>query len=576
LKLMSRPAWLRRGRAAAVLGLLWGGGAQAADAPARLYQGEGGWVAVQGLGADEVLTDGAWAREGNLWIGRLTGDAEILRRPDVEKRELPLAAGFLPSARNAFGSCLIRSLSIRYESQIRARGWTLLFPLEDQPLEFRPLELAHDVKVPVRFLIEDVDRGELWELHPERSGREGGLFAQKKGDAQIYAGLLDEGQLEWHVMIVRGNEDRRIIQNRVIILEGPPRRLRFRMLVESGVEGVPLLQEELPPALVTWREGVAVGLMMDLAEPRRYRIIPDEDGWMGLEFDLALTPSTGNFPGSATLSLEADAWPAKDMDQALARAEEHLAVLGAKTALPEDVLNGNWSKVIQFEPATFTLSHPGGFPDDGDALHYLLMRMSGLFPDADWAASAFLCAALNAEGQTTIRRGGDTAVVLVNPDPDLRTPLEIGQNRGLTLLSRILRAEPAAVWIRALGSVSGLDHHSRSLYLCDYPAVWNEEDRSSIGVEVGHAEVELIFSLACVLRERGIALLVEDTGPLAPFTCAPADALVCRSSDPGEMRRQKTLAGGRPVFWIPEIPEPHAKALARELELIQLDGNSTR
>ena len=574
MKLVSRPAWHRRGRVAAVLGLLWGGGAQAADAPARLYQGEGGWVAVQGLGADEVLTDGAWAREGDLWIGRLTGDAEILRRPDVEKRELPLAAGFLPSARNAFGSCLIRSLSIRYEAQIRARGWTLLFPLEDQPLEFRPLELAHDVKVPVRFLIEDMDRGELWELHPERSGREGGLFAQKKGDAQIYAGLLDEGQLEWHVMIVRGNEDRRIVQNRVIILDGPPRRLRFRMLVKADVEALPLLQEDLPPALVAWSEGMAVGLMLDLAEPRRYRAILNEEGWFGLEFDLALTPATGNFPASATFSLEADAWPADNADDALSRAGEYLSALGAQTPVPEEVLNGNWDRVLRFEPATLTLRHPGGFPDDGDALHYLLMRMSGLFGDADWAASAFLCAALNADGQTTIRREGDTAVVLVNPDPDLRTPLEIGQNRGLTLLSRILRAEPAAVWIRALGSVSGLDHHSRSLYLCDYPAVWNEGDRSSIGVEVGQAEVELIFSLACVLRQRGIALLMEDTGPLAPSTCAPADALVCRSTDPDEMRRQKILAGERPVFWVPTAPEPHAVELAQELGLIQLELSS--
>jgi hypothetical protein len=68
-----------------------------------------------------------------------------------------------------------------------------------------------------------------------------------------------------------------------------------------------------------------------------------------------------------------------------------------------------------------------------------------------------------------------------------------------------------------------------------------------------------------MLRERGIALLGEDDGPLAPCTAAHADGLVCRSADATEMRRQHALAAGRPVVWMPENPDGAARALARDL-----------
>ena len=588
-----RPPFNRRRpvRAAAAAGLLWALGASAVESPVRLYRGEGGWAVAEGLPADAVPPSPDWGRDGALWIGRIPDGTEILdwrgtRLAVADALPLPLAPGVLPSVRNAFGSCLVRSLSVRFESQIRAHRWSLVFPPKDRPLEFLPLELAHGEPLPLALELQDAETGARWTLSPERMGREGGMFEREKGEARLYAGKVDDGRLEWHLIVVLAPSGRRILQARVQSLDGPPRRLRMRIKVRTEAPGVPVLQEELPPAVVAWRDGLAVGLLLDLAEPRRYRPVLDEPGWTGLEFDLAVTPATGNFPRSATFSLEADAWPAEDGDAARAGALERLPRFGGATPLPESVLQGGLAPGQAMEPASLTLTHPAapaapgfrtrlepagpalkppeGFRDDEDVLRYLMLRMSGLFADQDWASSAFLCAAQSADGRPRIERSDFAARVAVNPDPDLDAMLEMGRNRGLTLLARVLDSGEPAVWIRTAGPAPGLDHHARALYLCDYPAVW-DPGTLAIGVDLGHAEAELISSLGCMLRDRGIALLVEDDGPLAPFTTAHADALVCRSAGATEMRRQHALAAGRPVVWMPENPDGAARALARDL-----------
>ena len=104
--------------------------------------------------------------------------------------------------------------------------------------------------------------------------------------------------------------------------------------------------------------------------------------------------------------------------------------------------------------------------------------------------------------------------------------------------------------------------------MCDYPAVWADGSPAP-AVDLGHAEAELVSSLACALKATGTGLLVEDGGPLAPFTTYYADALVCASADPDEMRRQRALAGPRPVLWIAENPGAAAAALARNLGFVR-------
>ena len=174
---------------------------------------------------------------------------------------------------------------------------------------------------------------------------------------------------------------------------------------------------------------------------------------------------------------------------------------------------------------------------------------------------------MDARGEPQVARAGDEAVVAVNADPDLEAMLEWGQNRGQTVLERIRRSGIPAVWIRA-GTASALDFGARALYLCDYPAVWGDGSPQP-AVDVRHAEAELVSSLSCVLKNAGICLLVEDAGPLAPFTTYYADALVCAATVETEMRRQAALAGPRPVLWIAENPGADAVALARELGFVR-------
>jgi hypothetical protein len=109
--------------------------------------------------------------------------------------------------------------------------------------------------------------------------------------------------------------------------------------------------------------------------------------------------------------VEADAWPAEDEDAARADALERLPRFGGATPVPESVLQGGLPPGQALEPASLTLTHPvapaapgfrprlepvgpsptspEGFRDDEDVLRYLMLRMSGLFADQDWAASDF-------------------------------------------------------------------------------------------------------------------------------------------------------------------------------------------
>ena len=556
---------------------IWNGAASMASAAPVLYGSEDGWAVAEGVPEGVLPPTDAWAREGDLWIGRARGDDGILRWGETvldaaQALPLPLAPTVLPPVRNAFGDCAVRSLSIRYDSQIRSRRWALAFMAEGKDPVIYPLALNHGPAVPLAVALEDTVSGERWELNPQRMGVEGGMFDDRKGEARLYAGKVDGERIEWHVVVGKGTTGRRTVQARVRTSEDRPRLLRLRVMVGPGGAGLPVVQSELPPALVAVKDGTAVGMFVDLAEPRRFRFVNGADGWMGFEFDLAVARSTGNFPRGASASVEVDAWPTAGAERAVAEAEERLVRLGGGVPVPDFVLSEGVGDVPAYEPTRWTATHPGGFRDAEDGLGYLMLRMSGLFPDHDWASSAFLCAAQDAEGRPRMEMAGDSVVFAVNPDPDLDTMLEVGQNRGLTLLARILGRRKPAVWVRAVGGDPGLDHHARALYLCDYPAVW-EEETGAIGVDLGHAEAEWIASLACVLKDRNVCLLVEDSGPLAPFTTVYADALVCASSDPAEMRRQRALAGPRPVIWTVADAGEDAVALARDLGFASPDHN---
>lgn len=565
---MSRP---RRCGAAVALAVC---AAAAASAEPMLYDGGGGWALVAGAPESSKPPPGDWTFEEGVWIGRLPDGVSELTwggavLPVADAPPPPLAPAVLPPKRNSFGPCAVRSLSIRYDTVVRSRKWSLLFSEKGEELDFEPLALPGGRKAKLSVELEDAATGQRWPLRPTRRGREGGLIPSSD-DARFYAGLLDEGDIDWSLVTFPQENGGRIVQGRVMVLRSDFRAFRLRVSVQAGAPGEPLLQKESPPAVVAVSEDGALALFPDLAEPRRFRAIAGAPDAAGIEYDLAPTKATGNFPRKATFSVAVDAWETVDAETAKAEALAKLKRAGGAVALPEEIVREGLGSVPAVEPGAMRLAHPGGFRDVADAMNHLLLKTSGLFPDRDWAASAFQCAAQDAQGRAQVGLDGDAAILPVNPDPDLETMLEMGQNRGLTLLERIRSRGAAAVWIRA-GTLPGrVDHGARALYLCDYPAVWEDGIGSyAPGVDLGHAEAELIASLACALKEPGVCLLVEDGGPLAAFTTTYADALVCASADPEEMRRQRALAGPRPVLWTAEKTGADTEALARELGFVR-------
>ena len=563
---MTLAAAIRCAGAALVLGA----GVAAGGGP-TLYGEAGGWGAAAGIPESAPPPDKGWLFEDGLWTGRIPADAEAVSfgetaLPVADALPPPPAPGRLPATRNAFGPCVVRSLSVRFDSDVRSRRWSLVFPKDGQESDFLPLELAGGHSVPLRLELEDAVSGQRWTLRPERMGREGGLLS--KGDSWLYAGTVDGGDVDWLLVATPGEGGRLILQGRVMAMKSPSRLLKVRVLLETGAQGAAILQEESPPAVVAATNGAAVALFADLAEPRRFRAVADASGAWGVEIDLAATRATGNFPRSATFSLEAEAWSAPDAETAARDAEDRLARAGGSVPLPDSVARDGLAGVPPTELSRLRLVHPAGFADALDAIPYLMLKMSGLFPDGDWAASAFFCAAQDGSGAKRVSVADGTAVVAVNPDPDLETTLETGPNRGVAVLERIRKTGAPAAWIRAAGASPGLDYREQALHLCDYPAVW-EEGSAVPAVDLRHAEAELISALACLLKPSGTCLMVSDDGPLAPFTTYHADVLVCESAAPAEMRRQRALAGYRPVLWTAAHAGAEAEALAGKLGFVR-------
>ena len=566
---MNIGAGLRRSLAAA---LRAGAGRMPARAAPALYAGEGGWFAVAGLPADFAPSDDPWNFVDGAWIGRLPEGTTRLEWGEGEAKQVvaaqpaPPPPVALPATRNAFGACVVRSLSIRYDSVVRSRKWSLIFGNKFEKPDFETLAFPGRPAAALALELEDVDAGARWPLRPERRGREGGILSSA-ADARFYGGMLPDRDVDWTLIVVPRGNGRYVLQGQVQLLASDQRRLRLRLAVRAGAAGIPVLQAECPPAILVADGTRALALFPDLAEPRRFRSASGAPDEAAIEFDLAVTRATGNFPRRATFSLEIAAWQSADPEAARREAVAQLARAGGAVPLPDSVRKAGLADVPAFAPASQRLEHPGGFRDGADALRHLALRAADLFRDADWMASAYQCAAVDARGEPQVARAGDEAVVAVNPDPDLEAMLEWGQNRGQTVLDRIRRSGASAVWIRA-GTAAALDYGARALYLCDYPAIWGD-DSPQPAVDVRHAEAELLSSLSCMLKNSGICLLVEDAGPLAPFTTTYADALVCASADETEMRRQAALAGPRPVLWIAANPGVSAVALARDLGFVR-------
>jgi hypothetical protein len=382
-----------------------------------------------------------------------------------------------------------------------------------------------------------------------------------------------------------------VVQGRVLLMEKEERFFRLRAGVADAAEAIPVAgwnggAEQAAGVAARRDGGAAVALLADLSEPRRMRAVPDaaEDG-MALEFDLAATPATANFPRRASFSVTLETWKSGGGDAAELERE-------AAGRWVRPVAGGNAISSEEAEGMRQGLWCPGremwgwepAFTNREDAWGCLEVLASGLAPEgrelAKSRATACSCAARDVEGQPVVSlekaRGASSPV---NMDPDLRMPFSTGVNRGQWARERCMAGCGTSTWVCVEVAGEGLDWQARALEMCDYPAVW-EDGTWRPAVALAHAEAEWLLAMACAVRGVGGRLCVLDDGPYALFTTHAADAVMSGAVDEAALRRARLLAGDRPCVWSADAAKARgageeeiarAKDLARELGFV-VDG----
>jgi hypothetical protein len=589
--------------------------ATCAWAAPRLYVGNGGWAAVTGA---EAAPEGAgWFRIGDgTWAGRIADGAETVSVGDTvlplaDALPLPAGAAALPAHNNPFGDCIVRSLGVRFDQAVKGRSWSLIGSPAGKAGEFARLKDAKGGDLKLVFTLEDAQSGARWRLVPERMAQEGGVYSWFRGSARAYAGTLDGGKIDWLIATEKMSDGKWIVQGRVLLMEKETRFFRLRAGVADAAGAVPVAgwnggTEQAPGVAAVRVNGAAVALLADLSEPRRMRAVRDgeEDG-MALEFDLAATPATANFPRRATFSVTLETWKSGSVPRRASSSSPSGAPVGTDLrqanqtgsfppadsggGFVEEEAAARWVRPegggeavplggLPFCPARVVWKcggGGGGFSSPDDAWECLEVLASGLAPEGGKGyAAALSCAARDEAGRPLVRvQDNGEAIGVLNIDPDLRTLFAMGMNRGLWARERCLAGLGPGGWVCVEVAEGGLDCQARALEMCDYPAVWPDGSWRP-AVDTVHAQSEWLLAMGCAVREAGGRLCVRDDGPYAPFTTYAADALLCAAVSPEALRRTRNLAGGRPCVWSAALARQcgagaeelrRAERLAREL-----------
>ena len=453
----------------------------------------------------------------------------------------------LPSAAHPLPACVPVSHSIRFDSSIAARNWTLTSPAANENPDFPLLRDADNRPLQIALFLEafpprspdapdsPAPPAAPLPLRPERFAREGGHFSLRRGTARAFTGTADSGAVEWLLALEKVAPGRWLLQGRLRLLDpaSAPRFYRLRLAVLSAPSALPLPSPDAPAAVLSPpspRSAAANALYADLSEPRRLRVLPsflpapDAEPAMALEFDLALTPLTRNFPSRASFSAILCSWiPSADpLPEALARLPRPPAPASPQFRAALDAYSRSPALTNLLPIAALDLRAPLPFLSPADALAYLRFRSSSSrFPDAPSLAPA-----LPSLAAPPILSPSDPALATVplNPDPDIETPLLLGSNWGKHLLPRLLALA------REQGGLSVsvefpdvLDPSPNALAMADFPAVWDPASPSAPLVLLAHPQCEFLAALACALHEENLPLAVRDPSPNAPFTTYHAD-----------------------------------------------------
>lgn len=452
----------------------------------------------------------------------------------------------LPSAAHPLPACVPVSHSIRFDSSIAARNWTLFSPSAKETADFPLLRDADNRPLQIALFLESIPPrtpdspdspppSTLLPLHPERYAREGGHFSLRRGTARAFTGTADSGAVEWLLALEKVGTDRWLIQGRLRLVDPAlaPRFYRLRLAILSVPAALPLPSPSAPAAVFappSPRTAAATALYADLSEPRRLRALPDflpspsAEPAMALEFDLALTPLTRNFPSRASFSAILSTWlpAAAPLPEALARLPRPPSPDSPEFRTALDAYSHSPALTNLLPIASLGLRSPLPFLSPADALAYLRFRSSSSrFPDAPSLAPA-----LPSLAASPLLSPSDPARATfpLNPDPDIETPLLLGSNWGKHLLPRLLAlARKQGGLSVSIEFPDVLDPSPNALAMADFPAVWDPSSPSAPLVLLAHPQCEFLAALACALHEENLPLAVCDPSPNAPFTTYHAD-----------------------------------------------------
>lgn len=552
---------------------------------ADVYHSDGRWVAIREEEGWTPVSRSQWVEASpGLWLGAPASDSQTVAFENGrDARDISLTGSLplpqpliaLPAQRDVWKNCAVYSLSVRFDSLLQ-QSWALPVAGDISRAGFLPFTLSNGDAIPFELHVQDVVSGQTWTAEPKWQAQAGTL--KDLNPTRFYMGVMDKEQLQWIVLLYPHDDGTVTLQGRVMLRNNRNERfLRVRM----GLKLPPSLAP-LPPPFELWPWPFAgarmtagtsgVALFTDRAEPRIYRTLQDKD-FIGFEYDLVATPDTANFPTSAAFSMDVRPLDFSDASttalQAWAFMARQMPQPEQTTALNEAETIASFGAIPAYTIGLEALNNPVPFMDGADLLAYLDFRLSGLFPHRDLLASAYLCVARDRQGEPMVRLSGGKEFLEVNADPDMsvKTRMEVGQNRAVTLWTTLnRRTSQKGVLLRATPDFSGLDHRPDALYWADYPAVWANHGDPVAGIDLRHAEVECLAALSCKMREKQYPVIVAAAGAMSPFATYYADALYCESDDPHDMLAARILADTRPILWESRQNTPPATLdLAREL-----------
>ncbi len=472
------------------------------------------------------------------------------------------------------------SLSVRLDTEIKAIRWEAVS--EGAPaLAWTPVNCTSPV--PLRVLLEDAETRESAALVPGKAWRAGEVVRYEGRHLGVSWTLLVEPAETGSVRITGKLSDERDRCLRVEVqspLDLPEwvwhddfrtrRRLAEADGALSNTAPSPFGERSMYPFGVVSRDETLLLVETDPSEPRVFRTLARKDGaLLCIQYDLALTSQTSNFPGLATFRCEFRSLAARDADPfRVALADFQRRHPGFRMGRRGGVGPAN---LVRIEPWVQFVEMPAGMARTTANVE-LLTRL-GLMQhgrEAELAAATLLGACLRPNGTPAVSYeegpAANGAQVPVNVDPDTRCAPELPVSRAMAEW-RFVREqlENPEVSGFLLGRMEeSADYRGAALGVADFPCVFEPRVLKPC-VANSFSGWEFASRVNRALVDKGKQFAGTRADDPSAFHAQLLDAVFetlpwIKSGEwnPGEHRRlvaRRVIAGAKPVTWVFEAPE---------------------